>query len=211
MRLAVTADRYVPAESAVAPLEIRAVATGLVPLVPAHTIRGALKGPWVLQPVYADFSILSPTWLWIAMPALALLVLAGLLLLSRGRALRVRRVPAWRSATGGVEGDAWYTSHGYANPTRRILAGVLRARSTVTTVPDEAAPPFEGGPRTAPRYRYSSDIVEIVETHLYQPLLRPLRAVAAGAKRLQSGHLDAYLGYLLLALLTVVTLVVALG
>jgi hypothetical protein len=26
---------------------------------------GALKSPWVLQPVFAGFSILSPSWLWV--------------------------------------------------------------------------------------------------------------------------------------------------
>jgi hypothetical protein len=86
--------------AALTPLEIRVIARGLAPAVPAHTLLGALKGPWVLQPVFADFSILAPTWLWIMLPALGLGVIALLLAASRGGALRVRRVPAWRSATG---------------------------------------------------------------------------------------------------------------
>jgi hypothetical protein len=86
---------------------------------------GALKSPWVLQPVFAGFSILSPSWLWVELPVM--LGLVGLLVLglSGRRLLRVRRVPAWRSATMGVAGADSYTAFGYANPTRRVLASVL--------------------------------------------------------------------------------------
>ena len=45
--------------------------------------------------------------------------------------MRVRRVPAWRSATAGVEGADCYTAYGFANPTRRVLAGVLHTRAEV--------------------------------------------------------------------------------
>jgi hydrogenase-4 component B len=48
----------------VTPLEIRVIAAALSPAVPANLTLGALKSPWVLQPVFAGFSILSPSWLW---------------------------------------------------------------------------------------------------------------------------------------------------
>jgi hydrogenase-4 component B len=48
----------------------------------------------VVQPVYSDFSILSPSWLWIVMPLLALAVLVFAWLGSRRQLTRVRRVPA---------------------------------------------------------------------------------------------------------------------
>ena len=41
----------------------------------------------------------------------------------------VRRVPAWRSATGGVAGDARYTAFGFANPTRHVLGNLLLTRA----------------------------------------------------------------------------------
>ncbi|HMI27070.1 MAG TPA: hypothetical protein VK594_21525 [Streptosporangiaceae bacterium] len=50
------------------------------------------------------------------------------------RLLRVRRVPAWRSATVGVEGADSYTAFGYANPTRRVLAGVLHTQAELHEV-----------------------------------------------------------------------------
>ncbi len=50
------------------------------------------------------------------------------------RLLRVRRVPAWMSATVGVEGADSYTAFGYANPTRRVLAGVLHTQAELHEV-----------------------------------------------------------------------------
>jgi hypothetical protein len=41
------------------------IAAGLSPAVPGALTMGALKSPWVLQPVFAGFSILSPSWLWV--------------------------------------------------------------------------------------------------------------------------------------------------
>ena len=120
--------------AAVTPLEIRVIAAGLSPDVPSALTMGALKSPWVLQPVFAGFSILSPSWLWVEMPVMLLLVVLFTWAVSGRRLLRVRRVPAWRSATIGVEGADSYTAFGYANPTRRVLAGVLHTRSEVREI-----------------------------------------------------------------------------
>ena len=62
--------------AAVLPLLIRVLAAGLSPVVPAPTTNGARQAPWVLGPVFSGFSVLSPSWLWIVMPLLALAVLA---------------------------------------------------------------------------------------------------------------------------------------
>ena len=62
--------------AAVTPLEIRVIAAGLSPAVPGGLVMGALKSPWVLQPVFAGFSILSPSWLWVEMPLMLLAVVA---------------------------------------------------------------------------------------------------------------------------------------
>ena len=109
------------ATAAITPLEIRVIAAGLSPVVPASLTLGALKSPWVLQPTFAGFSILSPSWLWVEMPLMLLLTVLFAWAVSGRRLLRVRRVPAWRSATIGVEGADSYTAFGYANPTRRVL------------------------------------------------------------------------------------------
>ena len=56
--------------AALTPLEIRMIGAGLAPVLPTATVTAALKSPWVLQPVFAGFSILSPSWLWVVIPAL---------------------------------------------------------------------------------------------------------------------------------------------
>jgi hydrogenase-4 component B len=137
------------------------------------------------------------------------------------RLLRVRRVPPWRSATMGVDGLASYTAFGYANPTRRVLAGVLGTRAEVQEImledpdPDEGAgPPDRAGdpePEQVAHLRYASDVVEVVETYLYRPAYRAFMAIVAVAKRLQSGRLDAYLLYMLIALIAIIAVVTALN
>ena len=209
------------ATAAVTPLEIRVIAAGLSPAVPPSLVMGALKSPWILQPVFAGFSILSPSWLWVEMPLMLFLVGLFAWTVSGRRLLRVRRVPAWRSATIGVEGADSYTAFGYANPTRRVLAGVLHTRTEVREImleddvsddgsgPPDRADPGEG--EAATHLEYASDVMEVVETYLYRPALGFFMAIVTTAKRLQSGRLDAYLLYMLIALVAVIAVVTALA
>ena len=209
------------ATAAVTPLEIRVIAAGLSPAVPASLTMGTLKSPWVLQPVFAGFSILSPSWLWVEMPLMLLLTVLFAWAVSGRRLLRVRRVPAWRSATIGVEGADSYTAFGYANPTRRVLAGVLHTRAELREVmmtedgrDDGSGPPDRPDPaqgEAAAHLRYASDVMEVVETYLYRPALGFFMAVVTAAKRLQSGRLDAYLLYMLIALIAIIAAVTALA
>ncbi len=197
------------------------IAAGLSPVVPGGLVMGALKSPWVLQPVFAGFSILSPSWLWLEMPVMLLLVVLFSWAVSGRRLLRVRRVPPWRSATIGVDGLDSYTAFGYANPTRRVLAGVLHTRAEVREVMLEDSDRDEGvGPpdrgdvaeqEQAAHLKYASDVMEVVEAYLYRPALRGFLAVVAVAKRLQSGRLDAYLLCMLIALIAVIAVVTALA
>jgi NADH:ubiquinone oxidoreductase subunit 5 (subunit L)/multisubunit Na+/H+ antiporter MnhA subunit len=210
-RAAVTLLAICPlAIAAVTPLEIWVIAAGLSPVVPEGVTTGALKSPWVLQPVFAGFSILSPSWLWIELPVMLALVTLLVLGLSGRRLLRVRRVPAWRSATIGVDGPDSYTPFGYANPTRRVLASVLHTRAGIydlTPAPGDGA--AANGADQAPHKQYASDEIEVVETYLYRPAARVFNAVAATARRMQSGRLDAYLLYMLIALVAVIAVVTA--
>jgi hydrogenase-4 component B len=209
------------ATAAITPLEIRVIAAGLSPAVPASLTMGALKSPWILQPVFAGFSILSPSWLWVEMPLMLLLTVLFAWAVSGRRLLRVRRVPAWRSATIGVEGADSYTAFGYANPTRRVLAGVLHTRTELREVmmaddgrDDGSGPPDRADPGQAERaahLRYASDVIEVVETYLYRPALASFMAIVTAAKRLQSGRLDAYLLYMLIALIAAVAVATALA
>jgi len=196
--------------AAVTPLEIRVIAAGLSPVVPGSVTLGALKSPWVLQPVFAGFSILSPSWLWLEIPAMLLVVVAFTWVASGRRMLRVRRVPAWRSATMGVEGADSYTAFGYANPARRVLTSILHTRAELRpVVPDNGDDDADAPPQ--PHLEYTSDVIEVVETYLYRPGRGLFGALVATAKRLQSGRLDAYLLYMLIALVAVIAVVTALA
>jgi hypothetical protein len=53
-------------------------------------------------------------------------------------------------------------------------------------------------------------VVEPAEAYLYRPARAAWLQVAQLAKRLQSGRLDAYIAYMLVALLVVLTVVAAL-
>lgn len=197
------------AVAALTPLEIRLISSGLTPVVPAHAVAAALKSPWVLQPVFAGFSILSPTWLWIMMPLLLAAVVIVALLASGKGLVRVRRVPAWRSATAGVTGHDSYTAFGFSNPTRRVLAAILHTRSAVTRY-DSSPAAANGHSADAAHVGFSSDVIEVTEEYLYLPLRRPFRQLVRLAQRLQSGRLDAYLAYMLIALLAVLAVVAGL-
>jgi hydrogenase-4 component B len=196
--------------AAVTPLEIRVIVRGLAALVPAGVSAGALRSPWVVQPVFAKFSILSPSWLWIAMPALLGMTVLVTWLASGRRLTRVRRVPAWRSATAGVEGTGSYTAFGFANPTRRVLASVLLTRAELRHLEQPVDTGGEPGAPAVPHLGYVSDVLELVEEYLYRPLLRPVRWLVRQATRLQSGRLDAYLAYMLITLVAVIAVVAAL-
>lgn len=221
--------------AAVSPELIRLISSGLADVVPAATTRGALAHPWVLQPVYSGFSALSPSWLAVELPVLGAVILALVTLATRRSLFRVRRVPAWQSATGGVAGDAQYTPFAFANPTRHVLGTLLLTRAGRVDAEresrreEDAASAFSGpdlpegdgqsveaeaAARPVPATHhatYETDVVELVETFLYRPLLGPTRRLVTVAKRLQSGRLDAYVAYMLITLVALLGLVVALS
>src|SRR5216683_6317587 len=107
------------------------------------------------------------------MPVLLLIVTLFTWAVSRTRMTRIRRVPAWRSATAGVEGADQYTAFGYANPTRRVLAAILLTRSELRRIEEPAESGGEPGAPAAtgtiPHLGYTSDVVELVEEFVYQP------------------------------------------
>jgi hypothetical protein len=164
--------------------------------------------------VFAGFSILSPSWLWIDIPALTLLVALFAWAVSGRRLFQIRHVPAWRSATIGVQGPDSYTAFAYANPTRRVLANVLHTRSEVRVLDVEESDGGDGPEDEAggvPHLGYRSDVVEVFETYGYRPALRLVMAIVAVAKRLQSGRLDGYMLYMLIALIAVIAIVTAMA
>jgi hydrogenase-4 component B len=189
--------------AALAPLQVRLIGRGLTPIV-GDQAAGANAKPWVLQPVFDEFSALSPSWLWITLPAMAVII-AGLATLFAGRnPFRARRVTPWSSASPGVDRGVGYTSFAYANPVRSVLANVLLTRSELVK---EAVDP--GGNPPTRVFTYRVDVVDLVERYFYQPLISAVLVVSRAARRLQSGRLDAYMTYMLIAVLAVLAVVIA--
>jgi hydrogenase-4 component B len=201
--------------AALTPLEIQLIAHGLGQLVPAATTLRASGPNWVLGPVFQDFSVLSPSWLAIELPTAAIVVVLLAWWASAGRLFAVRRVPAWRSATGGVEGEDRYTPFGYANPTRRVLAAILLTRTQahhLDQLPDHGRTDLDpADDHPTAQLGYTVDVVEMIDRFGYRPLIRPVRAMARAATRIQSGRLDAYLTYMLIALIALLAVVTAMS
>ncbi|MGH3971516.1 MAG: proton-conducting transporter membrane subunit, partial [Mycobacterium sp.] len=190
--------------AAFAPLQVRLIGRGLTPLV-GNQAAGANAKPWVLQPVYADFSALSPTWLWIVLPAMAVVIAAFTALFAGRNPFRARRVVPWSSASPGVDRGVGYTSFAYANPVRNVLATVLLTSSGLVSSGNEP-----NGRGVAPLgLTYRVDVVDLVERYFYRPLTLAVLFVSRSARRLQSGRLDAYMAYMLIAVLAVLAVVIA--
>jgi hypothetical protein len=207
---------------------VRYLARGLSPDVARSVTLGALKSPWVLQPVFPSFSALSTSWLLIVMPLGFMAVTLATVLASRGRFLSVRRVPVWRSASPGVHGEDSYNAFAYANPVRHVLANILGTQKEVAVVEADPLSPGDGSsvpvtrgeePQTAepteeqehhPHVVFKASVAEPVESYLYRPLIAVYLSVVRTAKRLQSGRLEAYVGYMLLALVAVLVVAASL-
>lgn len=194
--------------AAVAPLEIRMIASGLYPVTGADA-EHVNAGSWILQPVYSGFSALSPSWLWVVIPGYVLLIALLTWAISGRRFFRVRRVAPWTSASPGVVDGHGYTSFAFANPLRKVLAAVLLTRgelrreeiATGGRVGDE-----DEGAR-AVQLGYTVDVVDVIERYLYRPLIPAGRWIVRTAQRLQSGRLDAYMAYMLIAVVAILAVV----
>ena len=124
--------------------------------------------------------------------ALALTVAVGLARLATRRP-RARTQPAWACGQRAEPALAW-TAAGFTKPLRLTLERVLRARREVVV---HAAP---NG--VVHEVVHRADVPHLFDAWLYAPAQRVALRGATLARRLQSGSLRTYLGYLL-ALLTV--------
>ena len=121
-------------------------------------------------------------------------------------AVRLSRVhrpqPAVREAWGcGAAPDAGtpYTATAYAKPFRLVFGTLYRPVRSLEVQ-------HGGHPFFRTRIAYRGDITLVLDRFLYRPLVRALLALAGAARRLQSGSLRLYLGYMLAALVLLLAL-----
>jgi hydrogenase-4 component B len=148
----------------------------------------------LLVPLTAKFAFISPSLLVIVMPLLSLVPI-GLLLLSRG--LAVRRAPIWY---GGIRQNVAVTATTaltFSNALRTFYSFIYRPTA-------ETEREVTGREYFVKRLVFNEDVAPVFGPYLFAPTVRVVRYLADRARLLQSGHLNFYLG--LIGLLLVIIL-----
>jgi hydrogenase-4 component B len=179
-----------------APWEIRLLGRALTGAVGFNPASHAISHPLVLGPVYGDFSVLAPTWLALVLAAFATTTALAVRLLRRAP---VRRAAPWVSGTALDARLVQYTPAGYSNPIRVVLRPLYAFRRSVRPV----AQPTPGEPTLV----LETQVVPMIEAHVYRPLTALMLGVTAQVRRFQSGRLGTYLAYVLVTLIVIVALI----
>ncbi len=199
--------------SIVTPLEIRLIASGLSGIIPKSYILASLPSPFVVEPAAAGYSVLSPSWLWLAFGVMIALVLFFAFIMSGGRYFRARVVEPWQSGVGSGDTTSrdprsetsvasypassyssdGYTASGYANIMKSVLAIVVRSEKSI-----------QGTKR---QMHYMHEVRDPVVTYIYRPSGKLILRAAQASSRLQSGKLNAYIIYMFLVLVALLAVI----
>jgi hypothetical protein len=131
--------------------------------------------------------ILPGTGSYLPLPfAVALAALTAALIGLRGKR-RAAPTPSWVCGQPVVAALSW-SSAGFTKPLRLVLEGVLRPRREIEVV--------RGGGMVQ-SVRYEGHVPSLLDASVYEPTVRAGLRAAAVARRLQSGNVRTYAGYLL--------------
>lgn len=172
----------------------------VIPVI-SDVLGGLGKIPEVPMPLVQGVSLVVPTHSsQIALPILALALVGAITSLPIWfRLLRVnlrlRRSESWGCGLTELTPRMEYTATAFAEPLRRIFAELYRPNEqlTIDTHPDSEY--------FIKAIAYHSEITPWFDQMLYTPLLRWIKTLSNGVRRLQSGLVHLYLLYLALALL----------
>lgn len=167
------------------------------------TLGGSLFGNFL--PVNGLVVIASPTFSTIDSPTylfIAELLLIGIVVLALRaiRPLGARRIArVWAGGIPRFTAAMTYTDMAYSNPLRLIFHAVYRSRShSVATAP--ASRHREG------EMHYEQEVRPPFERFVYQPILRAMAALTRGARVIQSGNINQYIGYIFLIVILILVL-----
>jgi hydrogenase-4 component B len=183
--VAEAAEAAVPMRAAVFALAGTCVALGVVPgLLVAPLARLA---PWRV-PAHATFALHLPGTGSLPTVGIALVLglLAPLLFVARGKRAAAT-APTWACGQLVQPQLAW-TSAGFTKPLRLVLEAVLRPQR-------EIAVRASGG--VVQEVSYSGRVPHLIDERLYAPVVRSALVTARHARRLQTGRLGTYVGYLI--------------
>ena len=146
---------------------------------------------------------MSPTLVALGLVVATAGVWVGVRLFERGPGLRVDET--WGCGRIAQTPRMEYTSTAFAEPLRRVFAGLYRPTKDLS---------IDFHPES--RYfvqsiEYRSEIVPWFERYLYAPVIARVRWWAIGTRAIQSGSVHAYLTYLVLALLGLLVVLLVQG
>jgi hydrogenase-4 component B len=156
----------------------------LSPFVTAYLPGDRLLIPQSVREISAETSMI----------ALGLLVAAGLLLLvTFGRAVKVRRTAAWACGLPGLSTRSQYTADSFSQPLARVFAGVLNPSVEVDIDVDPEIP-------HAVRSRtYTRSSSPLFARAVGARFLGGIRAISRRVNQLQSGRVSTYATWTVLA------------
>ncbi len=143
--------------------------------------------PWrtAASPVRAPLTVAGTGGLPTVALLAVLVVVTGLLLVLRSRR-GAAPAPSWACGQA-VEAPLAWTSAGFTKPLRMVLEVVLRPRREVV-VRAEAG--------VVQEITYRGEVPHLIEERVYRPVARRAMTVAGYSRRLQTGSLGTYVGYL---------------
>lgn len=144
---------------------------------------------------------MSTSYMLVALVVILALVFITFRLLTRDR--KLARGVAWDGGLRHLSPALTYTATGFSNPVRVIFAALLTPAASEEST-EAVATHF----RTAIKREYTE--VHIIDRFVLQPPIHALRDIAAFARRMHVGHVNAYAAYVLLAILIVLIVGVAL-
>jgi hydrogenase-4 component B len=185
------AEAPLPMRAAVAVLAGACVVLGVVPGLLVGSL--AELAPWPVS-VPTAFALHLPRTGSLPTVGIALVlgVLAPALFVLRGRRVAAT-APTW--VCGQLdEPQLRWTSAGFTKPLRLVLEAVLRPQRQIS---------FRAKGGIVQEVAYSGRIPQLIDERLYVPAVRSALVAARHARRLQTGRLGTYVGYLIALVLVV--------
>jgi hydrogenase-4 component B len=168
-------------------LALMCIVLGLVPGLVLPTLAGLAPGGNGSVLTRHAGLMLPGTGSYLPLPlAVALAALTVALIGLRGKR-RAQPAPSWVCGQPVVAALSW-SSAGFTKPLRLVLEGVLRPRREIEVL--------RGGGMVQ-RVRYEGHVPSLLDASVYEPTVRAGLRTAAVARRLQSGNVRTYAGYLL--------------
>jgi hypothetical protein len=144
---------------------------------------------WLVAP--GGIAQVSPVLLSFLLLAVSVVAAAAV----RARGLGLTYADTWGCGRIRQTPRMEYTSSAFAEPLRRIFSELFRPTE------DLSISAHPGSRYFVHAISYTSDVALRIETILYEPVIRAMRAVATHVRRLQAGSVHLYLLYLVAALM----------